>query len=344
VIELLQVGDRIETGSYRLLSRFRAATAFVRREGGVLAVVVDESQPAGPAQIVVRGCPLDTLERLQVDADSLALNGARLPIGRRTDSRLAIGEFQAGRLRRNLTAFGEALQASAPPRSVVFWPASGSAFEAAMAQRLRQGIRLLADGDWESAGRAVAGLGFGLTPSGDDFLAGFLLGMYASGAPLHERHRLYQAARGSNVFSESMLRCAVDGCCIEPARALVQALFVGSEEEVARHTARLSRVGASSGADLAAGIREFLGFQLPGLIPSPFGRTAVTGCQLCGAEAHVRAGPPGPALQEAYKLSITEQAGGGVGRGPGVHPTNASGRELQATFSRQSLPTTGAIP
>ncbi|MGD0871076.1 MAG: DUF2877 domain-containing protein [Bryobacteraceae bacterium] len=258
MIELLDIGDRVEIGGYHVFSRFRGATAFVRDEGPDLAVVVEECQGAGPVQLVVRGCDLNAIGSLEVCPDRVILDGAAMEIRRRYRSRLHIGGSDPARIRRNLDALRAALLESAPARSIVFLPGSGSAFEAALAGRFRDGVGLLLAGDLDSGARAIAGLGFGLTPSGDDFLAGLLLGMYAAGAPWLERRRVRQAARSSNAFSESLLRCAADGCCIEPAQSLIHALFAGTEAEVARHTARLSAVGASSGADLAAGVYSFL--------------------------------------------------------------------------------------
>ena len=258
MIELLEVGDRVGIGSYRVFARFRGASAFVCGAGAGLAVVAGEDKGSGPVQIVVRGCDLGAIDSLEVCADRVVLDGAALEIRRRYHSRLRIGEPDSSRIHRNLSAFGAALLESAPARSVVFLPGSGSAFEAELARRFRHGAGLLLSGDLDSGARALAGLGFGLTPSGDDFLAGYLLGMYAAGAPSLDRRRVYEAARSPNVFSDSLLRAAAEGCCIEPAQSLIHAIFAGTEADVARHTARLSAVGASSGADLAAGAHSFL--------------------------------------------------------------------------------------
>jgi hypothetical protein len=263
VIELLEVGDRVRMGSYRALARFRGAVGFVPEAGAGLAVVVEERKGAGPVQIVVRGSDLDGIATLEVRADRVILDGASLEIRRRYRSRLQLGGRDARGIERHLPAFRAALLASAPARCVVFLPGSGSAFERGLAGRFRAGAARLLAGDLESGARALAGLGFGLTPSGDDFLAGLLLGMYAAGAPAGQRRRVYDAARSRNAFSESLLECAAEGCCSEPAQGLIHALFAGTEADVARHTARLAAVGASSGADLAAGLYSFLAGSVP---------------------------------------------------------------------------------
>ena len=83
-----------------------------------------------------------------------------------------------------------------------------SAFEKELARRLSAGVARLAHGDLEGGAAQIKGLGYGLTPSGDDFLAGFLLGMHAlemaAGIDLAaERRAVREAARGANPFSEA---------------------------------------------------------------------------------------------------------------------------------------------
>ena len=268
VMELLNTGDRVEIGSYHVFSRFREATAFVRDQGSDLAVVVEETKGAGPVQMVVRGCDFARIDSLAVLPERVVLDGAAFEIRSRYRSQLNVGRIDATTLTRNLHALGAALLESAPARSMAFQSGSESAFESALARRFRHGIGLLLGGNLESGARAIAGLGFGLTPSGDDFLAGFLLGMFAVDSPALDRRRLYQAARSLNPFSESLLRCAADGCCIEPAQSLIHALFAGTPAEVVRHTTRLSAVGASSGADLAAGLYSFLASSVSPGVPS----------------------------------------------------------------------------
>jgi len=181
------------------------------------------------------------------------------------NSKLGVGPLEAARLAPNLRVLEKLLRASAPARSLAFLIDDGggrtfaSAFEKELARRLGAGVKQLAHGDLEGGAARIRGLGYGLTPSGDDFLAGFLLGMYAlemaAGLDLAaDRHAVREAARGANPFSEVMLRSAVEGRCFERAQRLIQALFEGAEADVVRHARRLFAVGASSGADLGVGL------------------------------------------------------------------------------------------
>jgi hypothetical protein len=161
----------------------------------------------------------------------------------------------------NLSALEAALLASAPARSLAFLvdQRGGRTFEKVLARRLRAGAARLAGGDLEAGAADLHGLGFGLTPSGDDFLAGFLLGLraleMAAGRDLApQRRAIREAARSANPFSETLLRSALEGRCYHAAGALIRALFEGTEADVLSHARGLFAIGASSGADLAVGL------------------------------------------------------------------------------------------
>ncbi|MGA2267602.1 MAG: DUF2877 domain-containing protein [Bryobacteraceae bacterium] len=181
------------------------------------------------------------------------------------NSRLSVGPLEPAKLELNLRVFEGALLASAPARSLAFLiddrggRTFASAFEKEVARRLSAGVARLAHGDLEGGASQIRGLGYGLTPSGDDFLAGFLLGMHAlemaTGIDLAaQRRAVHEAARGGNPFSEALLRSAAEGRCFERAGSLIRSLFEGVEPDVLRHARRLFAVGASSGADLGVGL------------------------------------------------------------------------------------------
>lgn len=181
------------------------------------------------------------------------------------NSKLRVGPLEAARLELNLRVLEKLLRVSAPARSLAFLiddrggRTFASAFDKELARRLGAGVKQLAHGDLEGGAAQLRGLGYGLTPSGDDFLAGFLLGMHAlemaAGIDLAaQRRAVREASRGANPFSEAMLRSAVEGRSFERASSLIRALFEGAEADVERHTRRLFAVGASSGADLGVGL------------------------------------------------------------------------------------------
>lgn len=105
---------------------------------------------------------------------------------------------------------------------------------------------------------ALVGAGRGLTPSGDDALCGVLLALRAVGAPRAARDRLARVVLGAadrtTGLSAGLLRDAADGYAVVPVARLVTALVAVPADDVDEALSRVLEIGASSGADLVAGL------------------------------------------------------------------------------------------
>jgi hypothetical protein len=120
----------------------------------------------------------------------------------------------------------------------------------AAVQRASQALN---DHDLVGTVRHLAGLGPGLTPSGDDVLAGILL--VASLTDRFSPSDLRAAAdtAGTHDISRSFLRWAANGHSIEPVHDLLLAAAAGRPTH--RAELAVAAVGATSGHDLLLGIR-----------------------------------------------------------------------------------------
>ncbi len=103
----------------------------------------------------------------------------------------------------------------------------------------------------------IAGLGPGLTPSGDDFLAGVMLGLWTKGAgQMAEgewQARIFEAAAPrTHRLSRAFLRAVRDGLASEPWHDLLHALS-DSTRPLDPAVARVLAFGSSSGLDMVSG-------------------------------------------------------------------------------------------
>lgn len=107
--------------------------------------------------------------------------------------------------------------------------------------------------------RGLLGVGPGLTPSGDDILAGFLVGAWSFGLaedPLRTAV-LDAAPAGTTDLSAALLRCALRGESIPQVSAFLWALAestAGPSRLLDEALFKLGHVGHTSGAALAAGV------------------------------------------------------------------------------------------
>lgn len=148
---------------------------------------------------------------------------------------------------------------------------AGSEAEAALAaqarvhvEALRRALRCADGAALLAACRGLAGLGTGLTPSGDDYVAGLAAAIRfhgeSAGAP---RRRLPQAlaeavAPGTSEYSTFLVRCASRGLVSRAVGNWLVAVVSGGLREVAVATDQVARTGHSSGVDMLAGLVEGL--------------------------------------------------------------------------------------
>lgn len=141
-----------------------------------------------------------------------------------------------------------------------------SAVDAAIADlppvdaRLQRGVDALAAGALAEAAVLLAGAGDGLTPAGDDVLAGYAGWHAARSRPL-KQHGSHAGVALSVIASDrcsplglAYLRCAERAELPAAAARLVTAIRRGSPREVSAAVRGLRRWGASSGTALGTGI------------------------------------------------------------------------------------------
>jgi hypothetical protein len=116
---------------------------------------------------------------------------------------------------------------------------------------LRDGVDALAAGAVRWAAQLLAGRGRGLTPEGDDILAGYAAWRHAAGAPA--RISALASSRASPI-GLAYLRCAERGELAEPAAALLAAVRAGDQGRALALLPGLRAWGASSGSAIAWGI------------------------------------------------------------------------------------------
>ena len=147
-----------------------------------------------------------------------------------------------------------------------------------LAERVRMALvdvlELLAAGEMALAverARPLIGLGPGATPSGDDLLVGLLAGLTAIRHPLAATLAsgvAAQAAGRTTALSEQFLADAGRLRFSERAQRTTAAVLVGGPAELRSAVLSTLAWGASSGADLLAGILIGIGADLPMLARS----------------------------------------------------------------------------
>ena len=204
---------------------------------------------------------------LQVSLSTVLFEGRCYPFtaGHRYDSTLDCQVEDLRRFQRNLSALAESLKAAAPPKSLAFLLDGKrrkhfrGGFERAFAGQITRGVHQVFHGRLLQGIRQLKGCGPGLTPAGDDFIAGLLIGLHLTGKLRGQDSQptadaVFRAARGENIFSNTFLDLARRGLLFGRLKDLLLALVSGSQGSVRRAATRLFAIGETSGADLATGL------------------------------------------------------------------------------------------
>jgi hypothetical protein len=272
------VRERLDAGRFdaRVLAVFDRACNLVTPDGNVLALVIPQVGD-GPLNVVVNGTPgcfagvghgaplRMAGDRLQVDGLWVDLEGAavweprpdwEILRARRTAIGFWLPHLRALCLRHAPAGSLLALLGGFSPEDTSAHATLSAAQKATVAlregwagdpQRLHEGVTDL------------AGLGSGLTPAGDDFLAGAMLWAWLD-HPTPEmlcRAVARVAAPRTTTLSVALLKATARGECSAAWHALISALSMGQRKgarnKIAAAVHEILSRGATSGADSLAG-------------------------------------------------------------------------------------------
>lgn len=263
-MRLISIGDKIAPGKYLFHSRFQRAINYIS-DGALLTCLLPDFG-GGPSHLV--------LDELPFDDSPVEIKPHQVTIGKNCFSREGIDVFDSKIifsgvklkiLNSHLVHFRQAIQQYAPMGSLVFMIASErckpaeSAFEQALQKRLQTALDAFQAEKWLEAVQRLKGSGSGLTPAGDDFIAGWLLGvnLLDQAGSLRARERInlvYSAGLGENIFSNHYLALAREGRGVAAVKNLIDVLGAESAAAIDPAVARIARMGSTSGIDMAVGL------------------------------------------------------------------------------------------
>jgi hypothetical protein len=278
--EVVSIGDHIDEGEYVVHSRFHKALNFVKHCGvendktsgfsgsssDRLVSLVIEEVGAGPNNIIIQGLNFHTVHSLLITEQTLFINKCLIPLdkSKQYHSMIDFTTRTIEQVEKHLDLFEMFLLRLSPLKSLAFLLDKARSqyfhpgFERAVVERIQTGVYEIFHGNLFGGVKAIKGVGFGLTPSGDDFISGLLLGLFiiqnVYGKDFSEiREQVYRSAIGSNRISNTFLSCAREGLLFERWKFLLCSLLYAGENNLYEATQQLLSVGETSGADTVVG-------------------------------------------------------------------------------------------
>ena len=260
-MKILSWGDLITVGEYKSHSSFDHVLNFSRKEK--LLSVVDDKVGAGPLSILVDS--IESIKFLKITGEYVLVNNEKFP-------KASIEKYSSEMSKVPVSVFAEffwefikIVKKRAEPQSCAFLLDEKreenfkDAFGRNFVSQIKAGVNDFLQGNFETGVKKIRGLGAGLTPSGDDLLGGYLLGLSLvekmTKKDFSERKEIiFKNALSKNLISNSFLFCYYKGRIDGKLRDLIKVINVGLLDLIEAKTIKLLAVGHNSGSDTLTGM------------------------------------------------------------------------------------------
>lgn len=263
-MEIKSFGDKIVPGVYQVHSTFDKVINFTSGENFISLVTSEIA--SGPANIVVNDIDLSTISTLKISQSSLLINENKLKLSPDLlySSSIKIDSFDPRRFFYSLDMFEELVCENARQKSLAFLLDDKrtlhftSSFEKEVIIRFKKTIKALNENKIIEAINYIKGVGLGLTPSGDDFIAGLMIGLNLQSKLFKTTYKpvlkeIYTNAKSKNLISNHFLKMAEEGRVDLNFKNLINSLLSNNYLDVYEATLKVLKCGETSGADLAVG-------------------------------------------------------------------------------------------
>jgi len=264
MIKLLSFGDHLEKGIYNVHSRFDKVINFY--SGKAFVFIVNNSIGGGPFNIVVDDVDFSELEDLIIAEEYFQLNDEKVFFdnSKKYNSELKVSDFNENKFTSNLVFFEKTLIENSSDKSLTFLLDERrkknfkSSYEIEFVRRFDLAAEYFISSNFLEGIKLIKGVGFGLTPSGDDFISGFLIALnYLQKFYKVDNSDLiahvYEAAKGENIFTNVFLLAAKNGSLFEKFKNLIHSILYSGQNEILENTRTLISFGETSGADQGVG-------------------------------------------------------------------------------------------
>ncbi len=257
------LGDMLPAGKFLVHSRFDNVINFTNTCNEIV-FVTNIFENIASNGIYIKNAALSKDNSLSISKDQITINGEKISTNKTTtyNSKLTFSDIDHLAFEKKLIEIPENHNSLFPPESMLFvilpercryftkgfdhhfMKNSLEAAEHLSSERIEKGIKLL------------KGTGKGLTPSGDDFIAGLLFGLHFNEFKSQKclaslRKNIFRAAIGHNQLANTFLSNANRGNYFYLLKNFV--ILSSKKEKPAVGLNQLLSLGATSGADLLTG-------------------------------------------------------------------------------------------
>jgi len=258
-------GKALPLGNFIIHSRFNRVVNFVN-EANEIAFITTEINLLAAHGIFLPEHDLKLVNSLTITLEEIILDGKtyhRSQISK-YDSSLNFEGVDKERFETKLLQIPTVYLELFPAKSLIFLinPQNEgyftSGFDRGFMMNALKSKELILSGELIKGIETIKGTGYGLTPSGDDFIAGLLLGMHYNEFKYklnlsQTKNDIYQAVAGQNLLTSSFLLQAKEANYFITLKKFLILLPDSGISTTKSELIQLLSLGATSGADLFTG-------------------------------------------------------------------------------------------
>ncbi len=262
-MRILNLGNCIKNGNYKLHSQFKSVHNYTSDQEFVSLVTTEVGN--GPNNIVLNNFPITAEPNLTVSQSTISVGNTALVINQtkpQTEENILITDTST--LTIAIEILTEKISKIISPKSLGFllFPDNEiyfqSTFEKAMLHHVKEAIHYKSWEDLPAISKSMNGVGFGLTPSGDDFNCGVLYALnYLNTLKNYDLSgvikKCYTNSIGNNLISNTFLKFAYLNRYYENFYNLLKALEENNKTDISYYTYRIVGSGHTSGSDMLTG-------------------------------------------------------------------------------------------
>jgi len=125
-------------------------------------------------------------------------------------------------------------------------------FQKLVLKQMKEGIYFLGKRNYAMSAKKLSGLGFGLTPSGDDFLSGIVLAM-SIGSNKDKARIIVKNCKTENLISYNTLKNHLRSRAEEKIKKFINSLRFEDRDKIHRCLMKVINKGHTSGSDFLSG-------------------------------------------------------------------------------------------
>jgi len=257
-------GNLLPQGKFTLHSEFKEVVNFINSEQQILTLAYDEKF-LSPNTILISGANFSFIETILIDEKKISFWGIDFYMDEFEifDSFFKYKSSENINLKTKISKFEDAYLSKFNEKSLRFLLNEKyetnfeSSFDKAFVKHIKAAFNEIQNNDFYAGISKIKGSGFGLTPSGDDFVAGMLyafdvLKNISSNQIDVDLNKIRETATGKNPISNSLIYYASKGAYYKRFKDFLEA-FLYDEDKLEQTFNNLIEIGETSSSDMLTG-------------------------------------------------------------------------------------------